>query len=54
MLNPEVVKKGQRELDAVIGHGQLPTFENEESLPYITAIVKEALRWKEVTPIGRY
>lgn len=54
MVNPGVLKKAQQEIDAVIGHGQLPGFEDEESLPYITAIVKESLRWKEAAPIGMY
>lgn len=50
--NPAVVKKAQEELDRVIGPNQLPTFEDEGSLPYITAIVKETFRWRDVTPIG--
>lgn len=54
MTHPEVLKKAQQDIDAVIGLGQLPGFEDEESLPYITAIVKETLRWREVTPICRH
>lgn len=52
MTNPDVLKKAQQEIDGVIGHGQLPDFDDEHSLPYITAIVKEALRWRDVVPIG--
>ncbi|KAJ7065512.1 cytochrome P450 [Mycena amicta] len=47
---PEVQKKAQAELDAVLGHGNLPTFEDE--LPYVTALVKEVLRWRSVAPIA--
>ncbi|KAJ7894650.1 cytochrome P450 [Mycena olivaceomarginata] len=36
---------------AVVGAGQLPDFTDEAALPYVSAIVKEALRWKNVTPI---
>lgn len=54
ILHPDVLKKAQQEIDTVLGHGQLPTFENENSLPYLTAITKEAFRWREVTPIGLY
>lgn len=54
ITRPEVLRKAQQEIDAVLGLGQLPDFEDEESLPYITAIVKETMRWREVTPIGRY
>ncbi|KAG6878839.1 hypothetical protein C0992_007282 [Termitomyces sp. T32_za158] len=49
--NPTVVKKAQEELDRVVGPDHLPTFDDEGSLPFITAIVKEALRWRDVTPI---
>jgi cytochrome P450 len=28
------------------------SFDDEESLPYVSAIVNEVLRWKPVTPIG--
>ncbi|KAG6881085.1 hypothetical protein C0993_002909, partial [Termitomyces sp. T159_Od127] len=50
--NPAVVNKAQEELDRVVGPGHLPTFDDEDSLPFITAITKEALRWREVAPIG--
>ncbi|KAK7044952.1 cytochrome P450, partial [Favolaschia claudopus] len=51
-LNPEVQKKAQAELDAVLGPGQLPNFVVEDSLPYVSAIVKETLRWRPALPIG--
>ncbi|KAG5732706.1 O-methylsterigmatocystin oxidoreductase [Termitomyces sp. T112] len=50
--NPAVIKKAQEELDRVIGPNQLPTFADEDALPYITAITKETLRWKAITPIA--
>ncbi|PPQ85587.1 hypothetical protein CVT25_000031, partial [Psilocybe cyanescens] len=49
---PEVLKKAQQELDSVVKPGHLPDFDDEESLPYITAIAKEALRWRDVLPIS--
>jgi len=52
MQHPEVQVKAQRELDAVVGAGNLPSFGDEESLPYISAIVKESLRWEVVTPFA--
>ena len=42
---PEIQKKGQAEIDRVIGPNRLPDFTDEASLPYVAAIVKEALRW---------
>jgi len=43
LLFPEVQKKAQDELDVVL-QGQLPEFQDEPNLPYISAIVKELLR----------
>lgn len=51
-MYPEVQKKAHEELDRVIGSGRLPEFEDRKSLPYLTAILKEVLRWHVVTPIG--
>uniref|UniRef100_A0A8H7XS06 O-methylsterigmatocystin oxidoreductase n=1 Tax=Psilocybe cubensis TaxID=181762 RepID=A0A8H7XS06_PSICU len=50
--HPEVVKKAQLELDKVIKPGHLPDFNDQPSLPYITAIVKEGLRWNDAVPMG--
>ncbi|KAJ8508790.1 hypothetical protein ONZ45_g8974 [Pleurotus djamor] len=47
----EVQINAQKELDEVLG-GRLPEFDDEASLPYISAIVKEVLRWEPVTPIA--
>lgn len=52
LLNPEAQRKGQAEVDGVLNQERLPTFDDEESMPYVTAIVKEVLRWKNVTPIA--
>ncbi|KAG6867871.1 hypothetical protein C0993_009945 [Termitomyces sp. T159_Od127] len=51
LANPQALKKAQDEIDRVIGSDNLPTFDDETSLPYITAITKEALRWRVVAPI---
>lgn len=44
LLNPDVQKKAQDELDRVVGNDRLPAFEDESSLPYISAVVKEIMR----------
>lgn len=49
---PHVVKLAQEELDRVIGTDRLPTLADRESLPYVTAVAKEALRWEVVIPMG--
>ncbi|PPQ79328.1 hypothetical protein CVT25_002558 [Psilocybe cyanescens] len=50
--NPEVLKKAQAEIDRTVKPGFLPDFEDYDSLPYITAITMETLRWRVVGPIG--
>ena len=52
-LYPEVQKKAQAEIVAVVGPNRLPDFHDRPSLPYINAIMKESLRWNIVLPLGR-
>jgi len=49
---PDTLKAAQEELDRVVGPNRLPTFDDEESLPYIRAMVKETLRWRPVAVLG--
>jgi len=49
---PETQARAQAELDAVVGRTRLPTFADYAHLPYIRAMVKEALRWRPVDPVG--
>ncbi|KAG8688870.1 hypothetical protein FRC08_011226 [Ceratobasidium sp. 394] len=51
-LFPEVQLKAQAEIDQVIGSDRLPNMQDQESLPYINAIVQEIVRWQPVTPLG--
>ena len=45
ILYPEVLKRAQEELDRVVGKDTLPSFEDQENLPYINAIFLECLRY---------
>lgn len=49
---PHVFLAAQREIDAVVGKDRSPAFSDRVNLPYVEALVKEALRWRPVTPIG--
>ena len=51
-LNPHVVKRAQEELDRVVGNERLPELSDRENLPYISALLKELLRWACPTPFG--
>ncbi|PBL03385.1 cytochrome P450 [Armillaria gallica] len=52
VLYPGVQAKAQAELDAVVGPTRLPCFGDRPQLPYIDAILLEALRWNPVVPMG--
>jgi cytochrome P450 len=49
---PQAMEGAHEELDRVVGPNRLPTFEDEENLPYIRAMVKETLRWRPVAVLG--
>jgi cytochrome P450 len=49
---PETQARAHAELDAVVGRARLPTFADLTHLPYIRAMVKEALRWRPPAPLG--
>lgn len=49
---PEVRQKAWEEINRVVGTSRSPSFEDEENLPYIRAIVKETMRIRPVTTIG--
>lgn len=54
--HPEAVKRAQEELDAVCGSDplnlRLPEFSDRPNLPYILAMIKEAIRWRPLLQIG--
>ena len=52
-LYPEVQKKAQAEIDAVVGPSRLPDFHDRPFLPYVNAVLKESSRWNLVVPLGR-
>ncbi|KAJ7620491.1 cytochrome P450 [Mycena polygramma] len=52
LANPEAQRKAQAEIDSVTKGTRLPDFRDQDDLPYVSAIVKETLRWKPVGPIA--
>ncbi|KAI9928666.1 hypothetical protein ASPWEDRAFT_36431 [Aspergillus wentii DTO 134E9] len=49
--NPEVQKRAHAEIDAVVGHGRSPVWEDLANLPYINMIIKEGHRWRPILPL---
>jgi cytochrome P450 len=52
MAFPEVQRRAQAELDAVIGRDRPPNFADVPHLPYVCAVIKEILRWRPAVPVG--
>jgi cytochrome P450 len=54
-MYPDVLKRGQAAVDAAVGRDRLPMLADEAAgIPYITAIVREVLRWKPIAPLGKF
>jgi hypothetical protein len=49
----DILEQAQKEIDSVVPFGDLPTFDDKDKLPLITAICMEAMRLYDVTPLGR-
>jgi cytochrome P450 len=49
---PEVQRRAQAEMDAVVGRDRLPAFADTPHLPYVRAIIREVLRWRPVAPFS--
>ncbi|KAA1476677.1 cytochrome P450 [Dentipellis sp. KUC8613] len=52
LLHPHVQDRAQQEIDRVVGRHRLPTYEDRDSLPYVEAVYREALRWHPVLPMS--
>ncbi|TFK21254.1 cytochrome P450 [Coprinopsis marcescibilis] len=50
-LYPDVQAKAQKESDDYLKGERLPKFDDQPYLPYVTALVKELLRWQPVSPL---
>ncbi|KAI0060304.1 cytochrome P450 [Artomyces pyxidatus] len=51
VLHPTIQQRAQAEIDHVVGRGRFPTFEDRPSLPYVSAICREILRWQVTLPL---
>ena len=48
------MRRAQAEIDKVVGKDRLPSFADQANLPYVTAVAKEALRWRTVSALGEH
>ncbi len=49
---PEVVKRAQKEIDAVVGEERTPVWADFHKLPTVTAIIKETMRLRPIAPMA--
>ena len=52
LFHPEAMRKAQAEIDAVVGHGHFPGFEDRDRLPYFEAFFQETIRMYNLVPCG--
>ena len=52
ILNPDVQRRAQEEIDSVVGRGRTPTFADRPRLPYVEALLRELFRWRPVLPLA--
>ncbi|KAF5348527.1 hypothetical protein D9756_009683 [Leucocoprinus leucothites] len=52
LLHPDVQLKAQKELDSVVGPDRLPEFSDLPHLTFVSALLKELLRWNPIVPAG--
>ena len=51
-LYPDVMRRAQAEIHAVVGRERVPTFDDKENLPFVRVMVRETLRWRPVGPLA--
>ncbi|KAK7752340.1 hypothetical protein SLS62_005676 [Diatrype stigma] len=51
-MNPGALHAAQDELDRVVGPSRFPTWEDQEKLPCVRALIKEMHRWAPIGSLG--
>jgi cytochrome P450 len=52
VLYPRVQEKLRAEIEAATDGERFPTFNEVKDLPYLSAVIKETLRWRPMGPLG--
>ncbi|KAL9708633.1 hypothetical protein Ac2012v2_008181 [Leucoagaricus gongylophorus] len=52
LVHPDIQNRVQQELDAIVATDCFPKLSDQSSLPYLTAVLKEVLRWNPPVPLG--
>lgn len=51
-LNPDVQRRAQTEIDSVIGNERMPAISDRVNLPFVSAVIKETMRWHPILPLS--
>lgn len=51
-LNPDVQRRAHEQIDSVMGEDRSPSWSDFCKLTYVSQIIKEAIRWRPVTPLA--
>ncbi|KAG8896327.1 hypothetical protein FRC01_011875, partial [Tulasnella sp. 417] len=51
-LYPAAQEKVHAELDKIVGQDRLPSFDDQQAMPYLHAALLEAMRWHPLVTIG--
>ncbi|KAF9523255.1 putative monooxygenase [Crepidotus variabilis] len=51
ILNPNVQRKAQAEIDTIIGQDRLPLISDRPDLPYVRSVIAETFRWAPPVPL---
>lgn len=52
IIHPEIQQRAHQEIDEQLKRERLPNFDDQDALPYVSAIIKESLRFQTITPLG--
>ncbi|KAF8607576.1 cytochrome P450 [Ceratobasidium sp. AG-I] len=50
--HPESQRRAQTEIDRISDEATLPRWQDQQSYPFVRAVIKEVLRWRPTSPIG--
>ncbi|KAH8652257.1 cytochrome P450 [Xylariales sp. PMI_506] len=49
---PHILQKAQAVVEEAVGEDRLPDFNDLSRIPYITAMIREAFRWRTIAPVA--
>jgi len=54
LLYPDVQARARAEINQIVKHDQMPSIDDKDSLPYLSAVLLEVLRYYPPGPLGLF